>query len=85
MGEKAAMACTVAVETVIGNHYEEQAKVLGKDQTKLKKTIIKFQKDELEHHDIGIEHKAEETFGYNLLTKIISSGCKVAIKISKKI
>ena len=85
MGEKAAMACTVAVETVIGNHYEKQAKELGDDQAKLKATIKKFQKDELEHHDIGIKHKAEEAFGYTLLAKMISTGCKVAIEISKKI
>ena len=85
MGEKAAMACTVAVETVIGNHYKEQAKILGNDQVKLRKTIKKFQKDELEHHDIGIKHDAEGTFGYKFLTKVIGSGCKAAIAISKKI
>ena len=36
MGEKAAMACTVAVEKVIGNHYKEQVSFLAKDQKKLK-------------------------------------------------
>ena len=85
MGKKAAMACTVAVESVIGNHYKQQAKQLGDDQKKLKATIKKFEKDELEHHDIGLEHDAESTPGYNLLTKVISTGCKVAINISKKI
>ena len=63
MGEKAAMACTVAVESVIGNHYKEQAKQLGSDQKKLKATIKKFEKDELEHHDIGLEHEAEKALG----------------------
>lgn len=85
MGKKAAMACTVAVESVIGNHYEKQSKLLGSDQTKLKKTIKKFQKDELEHHDIGIDHDAEKTPGYTVLTNFISTGCKIAIEISKKI
>ena len=28
MGEKAAMACTVAVEKVIGEHYQEQLELL---------------------------------------------------------
>ena len=32
MGEKAAMACTVAVEKVIGEHYEEQIELLEEDQ-----------------------------------------------------
>tara|TARA_B100000029_G_C17442009_1_gene911800 strand:+ start:347 stop:892 length:546 start_codon:yes stop_codon:yes gene_type:complete len=85
MGEKAAMACTVAVEKVIGEHYKEQADLLEKDQKKLKSIIKKFEKDELEHHDIGIAHDAEKTPGYKILSGIISLGCKAAITISKKI
>ena len=85
MGEKAAMACTVAVEKVIGEHYQEQALMLKNDQKKLKRIIKKFEKDELEHHDIGIAHNAEKMKGYKLLSKIITFGCKTAINISKKI
>ena len=85
MGEKAAMACTVAVEKVIGEHYEEQTLLLEDDQKKLKSTIKKFAADELEHHDIGIAHDAEGTPGYKFLTKIIELGCKTAIAVSKKI
>ena len=85
LGEKAAMACTVAVETVIGNHYGEQLSLLEDDQKELKKTIKKFKADELEHHDIGIAHDAEKTPGYKVLSKVIELGCKTAIKISKKI
>ncbi|MDC0037616.1 demethoxyubiquinone hydroxylase family protein [Alphaproteobacteria bacterium] len=85
LGEKAAMACTVAVETVIGNHYGEQLSLLEDDQKELKKTIKKFKADELEHHDIGIAHNAEKTPGYKVLSKVIEIGCKTAIKISKKI
>ena len=85
LGEKAAMACTVAVETVIGNHYGEQLSLLEDDQKELKKTIKKFKADELEHHDIGIAHNAEKTPCYKVLSKVIEIGCKTAIKISKKI
>ena len=85
LGEKAAMACTVAVEKVIGEHYEEQIGLLKEDQKKLKSTIKKFAADELEHHDIGIAHDAENTPGYRILTKIIELGCKTAIAVSKKI
>ena len=85
LGEKAAMACTVAVESVIGNHYKNQAEQLGLDQKKLKSIIKKFEKDELEHHDIGLKHNAEEAVGYKIMTKLISIGCKTAISISKKI
>ena len=85
MGEKAAMACTVAVEKVIGEHYREQQDLLEDDEKELKKTIAKFEKDELEHHDIGLEHDAENAPGYKVMTKVIEIGCKVAIAISKKI
>ena len=85
MGEKAAMACTVAVEKVIGEHYQEQLDVLGDDHKDLKKTISKFRDDELEHHDIGIEHDAENAPGYKVMSKIIEFGCKTAIAISKKV
>ena len=85
MGEKAAMACTVAVEKVIGEHYREQQDLLEDDEKELKKTIAKFEKDELEHHDIGLEHDAENAPGYKVMTKVIEIGCKTAIAISKKI
>ena len=85
MGEKAAMACTVAVEKVIGDHYREQQNLLEDDEKELKKTIAKFEKDELEHHDIGLEHDAESEPGYKIMKKVIELGCKTAIAISKKI
>ena len=85
MGEKAAMACTVAVEKVIGEHYQEQLDILGDDHKDLKKTISKFRDDELEHHDIGIEHDAENAPGYKVMSKVIEFGCKTAIAISKKV
>ena len=85
MGEKAAMACTVAIEKVIGEHYRKQTEILENDQKKLKSIIQKFEKDELEHYDIGLAHNAKKTFGYNLLSGIISLCCKTAITVSKKI
>jgi len=85
MGEKAAMACTVAVEKVIGEHYRDQQKLLEEDHKDLKKTLAKFEEDELEHHDIGIAHDAEKTPGYSILSKFIEIGCKTAIAVSKKI
>ena len=85
LGEKAAMACTVAVEKVIGEHYQEQIDLLEDDHKDLKKTISKFRDDELEHHDIGIEHDAESAIGYRVMSKVIELGCKTAIAISKKV
>ncbi len=83
LGKKAAMVCTVAVEEIISDHYQEQISQL--DDGELKDKIRQFRQEEIEHHDIGIENKAEEAFGYNVLSKVIKCGCRIAIALSKKV
>ncbi|MEM7169901.1 MAG: demethoxyubiquinone hydroxylase family protein [Pseudomonadota bacterium] len=85
MGEKAAMACTVAVEEVIDEHYAKQAEALGEDEFDLRQTIEKFRAEELEHRDIGLEEGAEETPGYELLTAGIKAGSRLAIWLSERV
>ena len=88
LGEKAAMACTVAVETVIVEHYNHQLRELMEDpkcDPELLETIKKFRDEEQEHHDTGIDHGAEQAPFYKALTEAIKFGCKTAIAISKKI
>ena len=87
MGEKAAMACTVAVEDVIEEHYQSQLDDLKnwRSEPDLAKTIAKFRKDELEHRDTAIEYGAEQATGYKLLSGLIKSGCRSAIWLSKRI
>ena len=63
----------------------DQQNLLEEDHQELKKTLKKFEEDELEHHDIGIAHDAEKTPGYSILSKFIEIGCKTAIAVSKKI
>jgi ubiquinone biosynthesis monooxygenase Coq7 len=84
MGERAAMACTVAVEEVIDAHYARQAEQLGSDQAALKETIEEFRATEAEHRDIGLEHEAELTPGYPLLTGLIRAGSRAAIWLSER-
>ncbi|XP_015123243.2 5-demethoxyubiquinone hydroxylase, mitochondrial [Diachasma alloeum] len=86
LGEKAAMACTVAVETVIVDHYNEQLRTLmesGDVNQELMDTIRKFRDEEQEHHDVGLDHGAEQAPFYDALTNVIKVGCKTAIAISK--
>ncbi|KAK9888741.1 hypothetical protein WA026_000968 [Henosepilachna vigintioctopunctata] len=88
MGEKAAMACTVAVETVIVDHYNDQIRSLLDEPEKNKdllETIKTFRDEEQEHHDTGIDHGAEQAPFYSALTEVIKMGCKSAIAISKVI
>ena len=85
MGPKAAMACTIAVEEVIGEHYQKQAENLGEDEAELKTKIEQFRDEELEHRDIAIDYKGREARHYKLLYDVIQTGCRTAIKIAEKI
>lgn len=85
MGYRAAMACTVAVEEAIDEHYQEQEATLGEDEAALKADIARFRAEELEHRDIGIANEAELTPAYRLLSAVIKAGCKVAIKVAEKV
>jgi ubiquinone biosynthesis monooxygenase Coq7 len=85
MGEKAAMACTVAVEEVIEEHYADQAAKLGEDEAPLRETIEKFRADELEHRDTAVAHHARETPGYELLASAIKAGSRLAIWLSTRV
>jgi len=67
MGEKAAMACTIAVEEVIGEHYAKQAETLDKKDDKLKSTLEKFRDDELDHLETGVQHDGENAPGYEIM------------------
>src|SRR5262249_19292866 len=68
MGEKAGMACTVAIEETIDEHYASQAAALGDDEAELRSTIEKFRADELAHRDEALASGAEQAVGYEALT-----------------
>jgi len=89
LGKEAAMACTVAVEASITEHYNKQIRELSMEypdkHEQLIKTISKFRDDEQEHHDTGLEHDAEKAPAYQLLTSTIKLGCDGAIWLSERI
>lgn len=85
MGTRAAMACTVAVEEAIDEHYAAQSARLGEDEADLRDTIETFRAEELEHRDIGLANEAELTPGYRVLSGLIKAGCKAAIAISERV
>lgn len=99
MGREAAMACTEAVETEIGEHYNSQVRVMlqwmkemeargepiDPEIKELVETTKRIRDEELEHLDHAVEHDAKEAQPYDILTNIIRGGCRAAIKISEKI
>ncbi|KAJ8067473.1 hypothetical protein OCU04_004818 [Sclerotinia nivalis] len=99
MGREAAMACTEAVETEIGTHYNEQVQVLlemqeqmkargeelGEELTELLETIRRIRDEELEHLDHAVEHDAKKAVPHELLTGVIRAGCRGAIWVSERV
>lgn len=84
LGEKAAMACTVAVEAVIDEHYAAQEQQLDTGESELKTAIEKFRADEKHHHDTALEHGAEGAPFYHVLKSVISTQTKLAIWLSTR-
>ena len=85
MSEKAALACTDAVETEIDRHYSQQLADLGDDDPELAADIEEFRAEELEHRDSARAAGAANAVGYPLLTAAIRAGCRVAIELSKRV
>ena len=85
LGEKAAHACTEAVESVIEEHYAEQITELATRDPALAAELSAFRDEELAHRDQALEEGAREAPGYPVLAAVIRAGCKAAIKISEKL
>ena len=85
MGEKAAHACTEAVESVIEQHYADQIAELADRDPALAAELTTFRDEELAHHDHAVAHGSREAPGYRLLSAVIRAGCRAAIKVSERV
>lgn len=85
LGERAAMACTVAVEEVICQHYQKQIDDLGPDDPELSALITQFRADEMAHRETALANGAAMAPAYQPLSGIIKAGCRIAIKLSERI
>jgi ubiquinone biosynthesis monooxygenase Coq7 len=87
LGERAAMACTVAVEEVIDKHYAGQREALETEagEAPLAATLEEFRRDELEHRSLGLAHGAADTPGYPLIAAAIKAGSRLAIWLSTRL
>ena len=93
-------ACTEAVETVIGGHYNDQLRCLnnqfelaktggGEGQSQELKSLIatikQFRDEELEHLDTAIEYDSQKAVPYIVLTEGIKAICRVAIWTAERV
>ena len=90
LGREAAMACTVAIEEVIEEHYADQSAELNKLPDKdaelaLKKVIDEFREEEVQHRDIALANGAEQAPGYPILSSAIKTGSRLAIWLSERV
>ena len=93
------MACTEAVETEIGTHYNEQVTTItgwikeaeqrgeevDAEITELLALLRKTRDEELEHLDHAVENDSKEAKPYDPLVNIIRTGCRAAINITERI
>jgi ubiquinone biosynthesis monooxygenase Coq7 len=84
LGREAAMACTVAVEEVIDEHYARQAALLADDEPQLKTMIETFRAEEIEHRNLGLAEGAERAPGYDALKGAIKAGSRLAIWLAER-
>lgn len=84
LGEKAAMAATVAVEEVIDRHYARQSAAL-KDAPELKKLIDDFRADENRHRQEALAAGAEQAPGYPILRRAIAGVSRAAIWLAERL
>ena len=91
LGEKAALACTVAVEEVIDDHYESQRQKLidhpekSPESEALLETIIICQAEEVLHKNLALQMGAQQAPAYGLLTKTVRGLTKGAVWLSTRI
>lgn len=87
LGPKAAMACTVAIEDVIDEHYARQRNSLEEiaDEGALKTLIEDFRRDEAAHRDEALRLGAEGAPLYGPLTAAIRTASRLAIWLSERV
>lgn len=85
LGPKAAMACTVAVESVIDAHYSAQEAELAGKEPALAETLARFRAEEMEHHATGLAHGAEDAPCYGALSSAVKACTRAAIWLSTRI
>jgi 3-demethoxyubiquinol 3-hydroxylase len=93
LGERAAMACTEAVEEVITEHYNDQLRAMAADPNvradpqayaAVRDLIRRHRDDEEGHRATAVEHGAKQAPLYEALSAAVKVGCYGAIWLAKR-
>ena len=79
------MACTVAVEEVIDEHYRAQAEDLADEDSALAATIEEFRHDEIEHGETAKAYGAMDAPFYEGISAVVKAGSRLAIWLSTRV
>ena len=85
VSRETAMACTEAVETVIGKHYAEQIQFFKHHQDVITPDLEKFCAEELEHLQEAVTQDAHHAPFYRLTNSLIQKICKMGICVAQKV
>jgi ubiquinone biosynthesis monooxygenase Coq7 len=79
VGPKAIAATTVAVESVVLRHLNEQTGQLRHSDPVVAATIDQIIADETEHHDASLTHVDPHSFLYRLIRALVGSSTELVI------
>lgn len=85
ISEKAAHACTIAVEEVIAEHYQGQLDELAGTEPDIEQVIQQFQAEEIEHKNLAEQEGGREAIAFPALSLAIKTITKTAIWLSTRI
>jgi ubiquinone biosynthesis monooxygenase Coq7 len=85
LGENAAMTCTVAVESVIDEHYLKQINALGEHETDLRDKLTEFRRDEINHRDTASARVQKDSVKLKTLGNVVRSATRTAIWLSERL
>ncbi|MEM7070340.1 MAG: demethoxyubiquinone hydroxylase family protein, partial [Pseudomonadota bacterium] len=84
LGSKHAMACTIAVEDEIVDHYQNQIQALDANHHELATQINRFCLEELEHSEQATLHEGGEAKMFVPFYHVVRKASKLAIWLSER-
>lgn len=85
LGERAAHACTIAVEEVIADHYQSQLDCLPGSEQKLKTIIKQCRDEEIEHKEHAEAEGGRQAPLFDGISLTVKAISRAAIWLSKRI